>query len=372
MDDMGFPYKKNESELSIDFPLTGGRFQVFGQENEEALRGASNWGHVVGDEYDTWKNDVIQFIVLPNLLVHRAGLTIAGTPKGKAGLHSLETAEDENGNRLFKSWHYTSYDNPSIPKSDIDQLARWARAKGEDFFMQEIMAEYVKPHGVVYKEFDEQTQVSGKVTYRPDLPLHLTFDFGVRDPTVIIWIQPAENGFLNVIDYHEESNADIDHFVALIKAKGYRISSLNTGDPAGKARQQGTATSVIDEYRKKGIYITTRPIPNIPTQILKTHEIIPRLRIAQPTHGRRLDPNDPSHRGTGRFIDVLNNYRYDEEKDQDNNPKEPLPIHNQWSHGARALEYYAYIAGAGYGDAEDTSFPEFNVFTNEGFYLGSQ
>ena len=41
----GLPYKKNEVELSIKIP-NGGKVQLLGVENKEALRGISNWGRL--------------------------------------------------------------------------------------------------------------------------------------------------------------------------------------------------------------------------------------------------------------------------------------------------------------------------------------
>lgn len=362
----GLPFEKNESELSITFP-SGGRFQLFGVENEDGLRGISSWGSVVCDEYDDWQQDIWQFIILPNLLPHRAPVIVAGTPKGEAGIHDMELAEDEDGKRLFTHWHFDSYKNPVIPNEDIEQLAKWAKAKGEDFYQQEIMAEYIRPYGMVYKEFNESRQTSNNVRYDPDLPLHISWDFGVNDPTAIVWLQPDNEGVVRVIDYHEESNASIDHFIQVVNYKPYKKASLHTGDIAGRARSLTTGQSVLDQLKTHGIYVVTNPIPNIEDQIRKTHEMIPRLRITKPTH--KQSTTDPAYKGTARFISCLKNYIY---PDKEKNPNQPAekPLHNWASHGMRALEYYAWNRRYTEESMDDDEFPATTVeLRKDGFYV---
>ena len=89
-----------------------------------------------------------------------------------------------------------------------------------------------------------------------------------------------------------------------------------------------TNTSPIDEYAKGGIFIRTKPGVRLEEQISMCHKIIPSLYV---------------DRTLTRFRDCLLNYRYptdDEKKSKVNRSKE-VPIHDEFSHGMRALEYYA-------------------------------
>lgn len=358
-------YKKNESNLSITFP-SGGTFQLFGAENPDALRGGSDWGAFALDEYDDWPEDTWELVIRFNLGTHKAPAIIAGTPKGKGGMYRKEMVEDSNGNRIWKSYHYPSSENPSLPEGELEQLIEEYKGYGEDYYNQEILAEYVKPIGVVYKEFSETKQVSSKVKYEPDLPLHVTWDFGVNDPTAIIWIQPDLEGNLRIIDYHEESNANLEHFVNVVNGKPYKKPSLHTGDIAGRARNLVTGQSIVDELKKNGIYVVTRPIPNIEEQVRKTHQIIPRLRVKAPDKGSNIEGN--LNFSTARFVDVLNNYRYPKKNENLVVQKNEQPIHNQWSHGARALEYYAWNVGYTSGSYEDYGAEQAIELARDGTY----
>lgn len=320
--DKGVPYKTNEVELSVTFGGAGGKIQLFGVENKEALRGISNWGGVGADEYDDWAEDIWPLIIRPNLLTHRGWAIVAGTPKGKRGMFRMSK------NPAFKQFHYTSYDNPDLSQEELAELIEEYKGYGEDYYNQEIMAEYVKPVGVVYKEFNEERQVL-PFEYDPNLPLHCSWDFGVNDPTAIIWLQPHGTE-IRVVDYYEASDANIEHFVQVINAKPYGKVSLHVGDIAGRARTLTTGKSVIDELAKSGIMVRTNSIPGIKEQIRVTHKLMPRVFVAEVP-------------GTERFVDVLNNYKYPDAKretamDQSNE----IPLHDQFSHGARAFEYYCW------------------------------
>lgn len=315
------PHKVNESELSIEFPH-GGKVRLFGVENREALRGISNWGAIACDEYDDWKDDIWSKIIRPNLMTHKAPAIIGGTPKGFRNMYRLSL------DPTFKEFHYTSFDNPDLDRQELADLAQEYGDKGEDAYNQEILAEYVKPTGTVYKEWKMEHYES--IDYDPDLPLHITFDWGINDPTSVIWIQPSGSE-TRVIDYYEASSASIEHFISVIQAKPYKQADLYTGDPAGKARTLTTGTSVIEILAKKGMFIRSKDGVKIPDQIRATHVKVPGLYI-------NSDKCD-------RFRECILNYRYPEKPSTVINQENELPIHDEFSHAMRAFEYWAVNVG---------------------------
>ncbi len=319
--DKGVPYKVNETELSVQIP-TRGKVQLFGVENQEALRGISNWGGVFLDEYDDWEEDIFPTIIRPNLAVHKAKALVSGTPKGYRNLYKLEDHPD------FKCFHFTSYDNPDLDRQELESMVREYQEYGEDYFRQEIMAEYVKPYGTVYSEWNMDHYQD--IQYDSALPLHVSMDFGVNDPTAIVWIQPYQSE-TRVIDYYEASDASIEHFISIINAKPYKKPDLFTGDPAGKARTLTTGTSPIEIMSQKGIHVKTTDGVRIPDQIRMAHSKIPGLYVAKPQ--------------AERFRDCLLNYRYPTKKDSAVNQSNEIPIHDQWSHAMRAFEYWAVNVG---------------------------
>lgn len=333
--ELNLPYRKNEVELSITLP-TGGKVQLLGVENAEALRGISNWGAFAGDEVDDWELDIWPTIIRPNLMTNKAPAMMAGTPKGFRQLYSFQ----QSG--IFKCFHFTSADNPELDREELALMIDEYKRLGEDYFSQEILAEYRKPVGLVYREWDFDHRYID-LEYDPNLPLHISFDFGINDPTSIVWLQPAGSE-TRVIDYYESSNANIEHFISLVNSKPYKKPDLITGDPAGKARTLTTGTSVIEIMRDKGIFVRTKDGVRIPDQIRIAHSKIPGLFVSKKAEG---------------FKDCLLNYRYPEKSTTIVNQENEIPIHDKWSHGMRAFEYWAVNADEVINnDVDDTDFPD--------------
>ncbi len=344
------PYKTNETELSVEVPGRG-KIQLFGVENKEALRGMSNWGAIGCDEYDDWREDIWPLIIRPNLIPHQAPAMVVGTPKGFKNLYALKN------DPTWKYFHYTTYDNPSLPKEELDALVAEYKEYGEEYYRQEILAEFVKFVGMVYKEWQMETRFI-ELEYDPILPVHITFDWGVNEPTAVIWLQPLGLRELRVIDYYEASDASIEHFISVINSKPYKKAELYTGDPAGKARTLTTGTSVIDELAKKGIHVKTKDGVKIPEQIRITHGFISRLYVS----------NKLEH-----FRDCLLNYRYPTER-KGLHVRNEIPIHDEWSHAMRALEYYcinvrdrSIIRKKSFEEIK-AAFPKERLFDKRGLY----
>lgn len=315
----GIPFKTNEGELSVDMPR--GKIQLYGVENKESLRGVSNWGAVAGDEYDDWQEDIWQEIIRPNLIPHKAPAIIGGTPKGFHNLWRLE-----HGN-IFKPFHFSSHDNPELDPEELSTLEKEYQAMGMGTYRQEILAEYEKPEGTVYAEWNMDTQYKW-FRYDENLPVHVTWDFGVNDPTALIVIQPYHDE-IRVIDYYEASNADLKHFTDWIDERYPKIQ-LETGDIAGRARSLISNKSVLAEARDLGHHIRTMPIPDIDTQIRNAHRSIGTLFVSN------ANPN------TERFVECLLNYKYPKKATTLIDQGNEKPLHDEYSHGMRAYEYYCW------------------------------
>jgi hypothetical protein len=317
----GLPFKKNESELSIKLPR--GKVQLLGVDNQEALRGISNWGAVGMDEYDDWAEDIWPTIIRPNLITHKAPAIIAGTPKGYRNMYRLE----QSG--LFKCFHFTSMDNPDLDKAELEDLKAEYMKMGMGAYRQEILAEYEKPEGTVYEEWNMEKQYI-PFDYDSTLPLHLSWDFGVNDPTAVLFIQP--NGSeLRLVDYYEASDANIKHFTDWIDEKIiYKKPVFESGDIAGRARSLITGKSVIAELRDLGHSIRSMPIPDIETQIRHAHRFIPNLYVSK-TNPRCV-----------RFLECILNYRYPKRAETLINQDNEAPIHDEFSHALKAFEYYCW------------------------------
>ena len=310
----------NESRLEVYLKSsTGDPSQIWlrGAENIESARG-NKIHFLVVDEISSIRNwtYIWNEVLRPALTDTLGGGLFISTPRGYGNFFVLYNKQNEDDD--YKSFTFTTYDNPYIQATEIDK----AKAEvGEDAYRQEYLAEFVSVSGQVYKEWNMDRQFV-PIEYNPSLEVNVTLDFGVNDPTAIIWFQ-RQGGEFRVIDYYEQKDASIDHFVSILKSKPYRQPSLYTGDIAGRNRSIGSNLSPIDEYAKQKIHIRTRHIKSIEDQIRLTHKYIPSLFVSN-----KLE----------RFRDILLNYRYPEKQGL-SGPNEN-PVHDEFSHGARAMEYY--------------------------------
>lgn len=317
----------NETRMELRVKCQNGETSdiwLRGSENIESLRGLGI-NFLVVDEVASIKDwgNVWREVLRPTLADTKGQVLFIGTPKGYN--HLYELYNQANYDSDFESFRFTTYDNPYIDPKEIDKTRLEAEQTGTlDQFNQEYMAQFTTVSGQVYKEWAYETNFR-PVPYEPNLPLHATFDFGVNDPTSITWIQKLSGEF-RAIDYYEASNASIEHFVSVIRAKPYKDVELYTGDPAGKARSIVTNTSPIEEYAKHGIYIRTKDGVTIPEQIRISHKYMKSLFV----------DTDKCQ----RLRDCILNYRYPEKSTTVLNQSNEIPVHDEYSHAMRAMEYY--------------------------------
>jgi hypothetical protein len=142
----------NESRLEMSLPNEeGGTTTIFvgGWENRENYRGMSNVIHIEFDEVDTMKEFFIgwQEIFRPMLMETGGSAGFGGTPKKEnPNLRRLEKMEETDVE--WGAFHFTSWDNPAIPRSELEKLKD---EMDNDTYRQEIMAEYVDNAGALFK-----------------------------------------------------------------------------------------------------------------------------------------------------------------------------------------------------------------------------
>lgn len=241
--------KKNEVELSLVL-RNGSQIELKGAENPDALRGVKLRGLVI-DEIASIRNwDWLWSEVLrPTLTDYEAPALFISTPKGYNHFHSLyELGQSESavgGDNLYRSWRFTSYDNPYIPKGEIDNAKKELT---EDTFAQEYLADFRKFTGLVYKEFDRQVHVIEPFDIPWAWSVYRALDFGSTNPTACLWIAVDGDDNWFVFNEHYETGQTIDYHAGVINSQSPRAISATYGDPSG--------AQWIQEFGQRGIYIT--------------------------------------------------------------------------------------------------------------------
>jgi len=315
--------KFNASELKVELP-NGSKIELIGVENAESLRGAVVHRMYL-DEYADFPREVWPKVLRPMLSTTAGNVWFVGTPKGMGNDLYDKYFSDDKDTTKYKIPALID-DEPTSPYADKGEILDARETLPKDAFDQEYLAEFTRPSGTVYSDWPLENYRS--CPYDLNLEMHYAFDYGVNDPTSIIFIQPMGSEY-RVVDYWEKADANIDTHVAFIRSVPYKESSFNAGDPAGEAKSITTNTSPAEEFRKRGIFIRSKNGVKIPDQIRAVHAFIKSLIV-----------NSDNPR-CARFRDCLLNYRYPEIKDTARNQENEIPIHDEFSHAMRALEYYA-------------------------------
>jgi phage FluMu gp28-like protein len=112
------PFESNKSDLIIQFP-NGGSIEFYTGERLDNLRGRK-FHFIVIDEAsfipnleEGWQNSI-----RPTLTDYKGRALFLSTPKGKNYFYSLFM---KDGTPDWKSFKFTTYDNPYIDKSEVDE-----------------------------------------------------------------------------------------------------------------------------------------------------------------------------------------------------------------------------------------------------------
>lgn len=282
--------KWNEVELSCTLK-NGAVIALKGAENPDGLRGVKLRGLVI-DEIASIRNWewLWSEVLRPTLTDYEAPALFISTPKGFNHFYEL-FEQGQHADSIYKSWRFSSYDNPYIPSSEIDQ----AKAElPDDTFQQEYLAGFTRFTGLIYKEFLLDRHVhSFEHTYNQHGDYQFGLDFAVRGWVAMICTYIDTNGEIWHLDeYKVQGLTATEHATAIINIlKLYAPLEKWTGyaDPSGFNKTQQSAIysptrdnnmlwSLADEYLEAGLPIVranneVAPGINYVRQLHRSHKI---------------------------------------------------------------------------------------------------
>jgi phage terminase large subunit len=162
-----------------------------------------------------------------------------------------------------------------------------------------------------------------RVPYDPSKPVHTIWDLGWADNTSI-WFAQTIGFELRFIDYHQDSQKPLQHYMTVLQGKGYVYGTDYLPHDA-QAKQLGTGRSIEELMRAAG----------------RTVRIVPKLSVADGINAARtlfpLSWFDETKCADG--LQCLRHYRF--ELDPDTGTFKRTPLHDWASHGADAFRYAA-------------------------------
>lgn len=305
--------KVNESRLELEVVnLKGGTssIQLRGWEAIETLRGQL-FDFIVIDEVASMRNFNVYFqeVVRPTLTDRKGQVMFISTPKGFNHFYDLFNTKDED----YKSFHFTSYDNPFIPKEEIDKAGKEIP---EDRFAQEYLADFRKTEGLVYKEFDRSRHVI-KEGEKPNQIVDKIagIDFGYTNPSSIIPIDTDSDNHYWIFEEFYKTGQTTEQIAE--QAKLYKATKVYP-DPAEPDR--------IEILKKSGL--NCREVSkDIVAGVDRVRELFKQNRIHISSDCKNL-------------IHELETYRYPEKKPDQNEQEKPVKEND---HALDALRYALYM-----------------------------
>lgn len=256
---------ENTSVLTL---INGRKIYLKGSDRPDTLRGVG-LAYVVIDEYADMKPQVFEQILRPALSDVQGGALFIGTPKGRNHFYESFKYAESGKDEEWIGFHYTSYDNPMLPKSEIEAAKK---SMSSFAFRQEFMASFEAASRDLFKEewikIEEEEPDDGRYFIAVDLA-----------------------GFINVDRESGNKNKKLDETaIAIVKVHdgGWWVAEIKHGRWDIKETCSQIMSAVI-EYEPVAVGIEKGSLKNaaLPylTDLMRRHNHY--FRIDDVTHGNQ-------------------------------------------------------------------------------------
>lgn len=242
--------KVNESRLELTIKTADlGQSTIIlrGWESIETLRG-QKFDFIVIDEVAMMRNfwENWQEVIRPTLTDKRGEVLFISTPKGFNHFYDLYNTIDED----YKSFHFTTYDNPHLPVEEIDKARKEIP---EDRFYQEYMADFRKQEGLVYKEFNREFHLFDDFTERRNTILTLQgIDWGYIHPAVLLDIEKTSDDHYWVMNEWSHTGKTDEELILYAGSKKANRVYPDPENPQAIEKAKRAGLNVCEVVKGKG------------------------------------------------------------------------------------------------------------------------
>jgi phage terminase large subunit len=315
----------NESELWVELP-NGARIRLYGADNYDRMRGIYLDG-VILDEVADMDPRAWSEVLRPALADRKGWAVFIGTPKGPNSFYDIWQAaqsDDEWFALLLKA-----SETGILPP---DELAALKASMTADEFKQELECSFeAAVKGAYYAAEMEAMKTDGRICRIPIdkyAEVDTSWDLGMRDQTAI-WFVQRVGAEVRLVDYYEASGVGLDHYASYLREwrerHGVRFGAHYLPHDV-QAQELGTGRSRLSTLDSLGIGAChVVPLHAVLDGINSVRRLLPKVWIDETRCARGLR--------------CLTMYRSD--IDEKTGAFKPRPVHDEFSHGADALRYFA-------------------------------
>ena len=249
---------KGIKEQAVEIHLVNGSIiYVRGADNYDSIRGKKLW-YVILDEAAFIKEMSWETVLRPALADLKGSAMITSTPLGSNWFRQLETTSLTDPE--WSVFHFSIYDNPVIPKDEIESIkAKLLKEGKDDIWKQEYLANYVEKIGTVYYEFNLESHLAD-LDLLPKYRTVVGLDWGLSDLATSVAISILQDGTVYVHDEYSVNNMDstsvANNILQRTREQGYvpRAYKLD----ASSFKRERDLGSVAKDYKRAGITPLTK------------------------------------------------------------------------------------------------------------------
>lgn len=341
-----------ENEMFIRF-VNGASWQLLGSDNFHALVGSPPVG-VVFSEFS--RSDPAAWAYLSPILLENDGWAIfITTPFGKNHAWRMQNslAKDAQAFAEILTNHETHVFTPAqLERERLSLHDLYGAAAGQALFEQEYFCSYEAAIlGAVYGSELAELRRTGRLCEfdTAAAPVYTAWDIGRTDATAI-WFYQVVGGEVRVLDYHEDSLKNVDHYVEQVTGReirndiaewGYGNRPIEWGEPKREiAYRRGWDYAMHylpEDAGHKLLAASGISVEQMLRKALRNVEIIvnPDQAIATGiAAGRAALKRAWMHRRAEEGVERLSGYRYS--YDEERRKLSDKPVHDYTSHAADA------------------------------------
>jgi len=326
--------KFNESELLVRYP-TGHKFQLFGADDPDALRGPAFSG-LSFDEYSQQPKNIFSEVLSKALGDHLGYAVFVGTIKGRDHLFQTYAAAKDSDD-WFALWQ--DIDRSIATEDGVTiKLLQTAMEDDRKLIAQGLMTEdeyeqewFLSTDAAIQGQWYQKELRAAKedkrvtlVPYTPELLVDTDWDLGVSDATSIWFSQSTRGGEVRLVDYYENTGEGIPHYVQVLKERGY-VYGEHWAPHDIQVKEFSSGRSRLETARQHGISFKICPNVGLVDGIHAARLLFPRCYFDETK--------------TARGVDCLRHYR--KRKNEALDEFTSTPVHDWASHGADAFRYLA-------------------------------
>ena len=247
-----FIANENNTEMKITL-INGSIIQIVGSNKASQNLVGTNPQGCVFSEWSRSEPSAYTYL-RPALLVNKAWCLFISTPFSKNHMWEMANIARQNPTEWYSST-LTINDTNVVTMEEI-QKEKEEGLISDDLIQQEYFGSYdAGAEGAYYAKLVQQMHLDERITdvqWDSTRKVFSSWDLGVHDKTCIAMYQIMPGGTVHIIDYYENCDKGLDHYVKVLLDKPY-IWGAHFAPHDIQVRELSTGLSRLELARRMGI-----------------------------------------------------------------------------------------------------------------------